>query len=120
MCHVLIIEDEVLVGVDLALILEDNGASSVDFATTECQAVSRALDVRPDFVVSDYQLAQGTGAGAVETIRAAYGAVPVIFVTSVPDACRADNDTVVLAKPFLESELIATFHQLRRRHARAA
>lgn len=120
MCHVLIIEDEVLVGADLALILQDHGATSVDFATTEQQAIARALDHRPDVIVSDFQLAQGTGAAAVETIRSVQGAVPVIFVTSVPDACHADTETIVLNKPFRESELAAIFDRFRRRYAKAA
>lgn len=120
MCHVLIIEDEVLVGADLALILEDHGVSSVDFATTESQAITRALEHRPDLIVSDFQLAQGTGGKAVETIRAAFGDLPVIYVTSMPDACHADAETVVLAKPFLEAELIEAFEFLRRRTPRAA
>ena len=62
MCHVLIIEDEPLVAMDVeALLFADNGATSFAFAETERGAVAAALVQRPEFIISDVSLTQGTG-----------------------------------------------------------
>lgn len=42
MCHVLIIEDEPLVAMDLQMTLEEQGAKSFDIAATEAEAVALA------------------------------------------------------------------------------
>ncbi|PAX07898.1 response regulator [Sphingomonas lenta] len=115
MCHVLIIEDEPLIALDIEMILAEQGATSFDVATTEDDAVARALDHRPDLITSDVKLAAGRGPDAVERIEEALGPVPVMFVTGSPDECRpCDPPKLVLPKPVTTAALTRAFRKLRR------
>lgn len=87
MCHVLIIEDEPLIALDLEDLLQNQGAKSFSFAENQQEAVEVSRSTRPDFIVSDVSLSQGTGPLAVEEIRGELGPIPVIFVTATPEAC---------------------------------
>lgn len=87
MCHVLIIEDEVLIALDLEDLLTAHGALSFSFADSQGDAVRAAIDRRPDFILSDVSLIEGSGPLAVQEIRAKFGPIPVIFVTATPEAC---------------------------------
>lgn len=113
MCHVLIIEDEVLVAMDLQDMLEAEGATSFDVAATEAEAVAAARAHPPQFISSDVRLAEGTGPGAVRTITAEQGDVPVMFVTASPEACDAcECHTVILRKPVRRASVAETFRLL--------
>lgn len=112
MCHVLIIEDEALVAMDLQGILADSGATSFDIADTEASAVSQALARRPDFITSDVRLREGTGPCAVERIRRAVGDVPVVFVTGTPQECEPCQGSRVLTKPLLDEAISSVFREL--------
>ena len=89
MCHVLIIEDEALIALDLQDMLSTAGATSFSFAETEREAVDAARIQRPDVIMSDVMLREGTGPHAVESIQGEMGPLPVIFITSTPLACAA-------------------------------
>lgn len=100
MCHVLIIEDEALVALDLQDMLSAAGATSFSFAETERDAIDAARARRPDVITSDVMLREGTGPGAVEAIRGEMGPLPVIFITATPEACALCQPLApVLAKP---------------------
>jgi CheY-like chemotaxis protein len=112
-CHVLIIEDEALIALNLQMVLEENGATSFDFAETEDEAVAAAAAHRPDFILSDVRLKRGTGPGAVTTIRRLMGALPVIFVTASPELCIPGQPPgVVLAKPLHEPTIARVFREM--------
>ena len=51
MCHVLIIEDEVLLALELQDLVRDHGAKSFSIAATECTAIAAARIQKPDFIV---------------------------------------------------------------------
>lgn len=87
MCHVLIIEDEPLIALDLEDLLERNGALTFSFADSQRAAIVASREVRPDFILSDVSLLEGTGPLAVQAIRGEFGDIPVIFVTATPEAC---------------------------------
>ncbi|MDO6414904.1 response regulator [Sphingomonas sp. BIUV-7] len=87
MCHVLIIEDETLIALDLEDLLQSNGATSFSFAENQEDAVAAARANRPDLILSDVMLTEGTGTLAVRAIRDAYGPIPVLFITATPEAC---------------------------------
>jgi len=112
--HVLIIEDEALIALDLQWMLQDLGVTSTDIADTEAAAVSAAAAHRPDLITSDVTLRMGSGPNAVRAIQAVIGPVPVIYVTATPQLCEnlAPNDRV-LAKPLNESVFVCTFEELR-------
>lgn len=88
MCHVLIIEDEILIALDLRALLEDQGTKTFAFAGTQAEAVEAAREQKPDFITADVALLEGTGPKAVETILQEIGPVPVVFITGTPEACH--------------------------------
>lgn len=92
MCHVLIIEDEPLIALDLEDLLQNVGAVSFSFADRQHDAIEVSRQIRPDIIVSDVSLAEGTGPLAVEAIRSEHGEIPVIFITATPEACSPYTD----------------------------
>ena len=113
MCHVLIIEDEALVALDLQLLLESCGATSFSFAATEREAVEAAKDRRPEFISSDVKLAQGTGPRAVATILQEVGSIPVIFITGTPEECEpCEPPARIFSKPLLEAAVSSAFREM--------
>ena len=113
MCHVLIIEDEPLIAMDLEQILQNEGATSFAFAASEDQAVAAAMERRPDVITSDVKLDVGTGPHAIKTIHTRLGVIPVIFITGTPAECEpCEPPGVVLSKPVNARAVISAFHRL--------
>jgi CheY-like chemotaxis protein len=113
MCHVLIIEDEWFIGEQIEVIAREGGASSVDRAETEQEAVVLALARPPEVILSDVKLASGTGPSAVWTIRSRLGACPVIFITGTPDACEpCDYAHAILDKPLQPWKIKRAFEEV--------
>ena len=109
MCHVLIIEDEPYIAMQIEDVLREGGARSVAIATTEAGAIAAAQAQRPDFITSDVRLSDGTGPNAIRAIRAMFAVMPVTFVTAWPGACPDLARTEVLQKPVTASALLASF-----------
>ncbi|KQX19220.1 response regulator receiver protein [Sphingomonas sp. Root50] len=98
--HILIIEDEPLVASDLECFLSELGADSCDLVETEDEAIAAALDRAPDLITADCALREGSGVGAVSSIRRSLGHIPVVFITGHPHGCETPDDmTQMLAKP---------------------
>jgi CheY-like chemotaxis protein len=113
MCHVLVIEDDFLIADYIVQLVEDAGATSISQAATQREAVEQARQRRPELIMSDVQLIEGTGPLAVETILAEFGTIPVIFVTGTPEACEpCDAPAVILSKPIDEREIVRHFKQM--------
>lgn len=108
MCHVLIIEDEALVALDLQALLEAHGAKTFAFAETEAEAIEAARARKPDFITSDVALLDGTGPKAVETIIQEVGPVPVVFITGHPCPPLAR----VLNKPLHYPAITSAFKEM--------
>jgi len=116
MCHVLIIEDEPIVAMDLEVLLASAGATSFDVACSQDDAVASALKHSPEFITSDVRLTQGTGPLAVTEIHAALGPIPVIYITGTPGACYPRGaDALVFTKPFNRAVIIKAFRECRSR-----
>lgn len=112
-CHVLIIEDEPLMAMDLEALLGREGAASFAFAATQDEAVREALARKPDLITSDVALIEGTGPLAVAIILDAIGPVPVIFITGTPHACEpCKPGCPILTKPFDRAAIARAFHHL--------
>jgi CheY-like chemotaxis protein len=113
-CHVLIIEDELLVALDLQDMLASAGATSFSFASTEDDAVEEARTRKPDVITSDVNLREGKGPAAVAKIQRELGPLPVIFITASPEACQAvEPPASVLAKPVRETVVQMAFYAAR-------
>lgn len=113
MCHVLIIEDEPLVALDIQMMLEAEGATSFDFADTEVAAVAAAIARPPGLITSDVKLVEGTGPAAVREIHRRLGDRPVIFITGTPEDCRpCEPPGIVLSKPLRAAALRSAFHDM--------
>lgn len=113
MCHVLIIEDEAFIAMDLQQMLEKEGATSFAFAETEDGAIAAAVARRPDVITSDVKLAEGTGPAAIKSIYAILGAIPVIFITGTPSDCTpCEPPGVVLSKPVDARAVREAFHRM--------
>lgn len=113
MCHVLVIEDEWLIGEQIEGIARDGGASSVDRAETEQEAIAAALAHPPAVILSDVKLADGTGPSAVWTIRSRIGPCPVIFITGTPEDCKpCDYAHAILDKPLQPHRIMSVFREI--------
>jgi CheY-like chemotaxis protein len=113
MCHVLVIEDDFLIADYIVQLVEDAGATSISQAATQHDAVEQARQRRPELIMSDVKLLEGTGPLAVEAILAELGTIPVIFVTGTPEACEpCDAPAVILSKPINEQEVVRHFKQM--------
>jgi CheY-like chemotaxis protein len=108
MCHVLIIEDDMIAALDIRETLERAGATSFSFAATEREAIECARAARPAFVTADVMLGSTSGVAALRLIEAELGPLPAIFITGTPDQCEATNHPV-LEKPFHPARLAEMF-----------
>lgn len=112
MCHVLIIEDEAIIALDLESLLEREGATSFSFAASESEAIAAAYEHQPDIITSDVTLLEGTGPAAVDAIRSAMGRIPVVYISGTsPDCCADDSLTRVLCKPLDRPAVAAVFRE---------
>ena len=110
--RVLVIEDEAIIGMLLEQVLIGMGHDVCGVAATEAEAVAMAAESRPDLLIVDAGLRDGSGVAAVaEIVRT--GFIPHIFITGDIAGVRAlTPDATVLEKPFLESDLVRTIAQL--------
>jgi CheY-like chemotaxis protein len=107
MLRVLIIEDEVLVALMLEELLCEMGHEVCGSGRTERDAISAAARCRPDLIISDARLSEGSGIEAVRAILED-GFVPHIFISgSVLDPTLLHPAAGRLQKPFDERQLAA-------------
>src|ERR1700761_2841477 len=102
--HALIIEDEIISGVGMQLLLSDLGFESFAFAGAQAQALEQALLKRPDLVTVDVGLLDGDGLAAAREIHRTIGPTPTIYVTGYPHALAEHPHAVVVEKPFGPAE----------------
>jgi CheY-like chemotaxis protein len=112
--RVLIIEDEPVISMHLEQITEEMGHEVVATAMTREEAVREAERVRPDLVLADIQLADGSsGIDAVRDILGQFD-IPVIFITAYPERLltgERPEPTYLVTKPFEPDTVIATVGQ---------
>ena len=112
--RILIIEDEPIIAMDIESIVLELGHTSVGIADTRDTAVKMALDERPDLILSDIQLADGSsGVDAAKDILAQYQ-VPIIFITAFPEQLLTGTrpePTFMITKPFKRSAVQAAVSQ---------
>ena len=80
--HVLIVEDELIVALNLSKELENIGYVVVGLAASETEALSMAIEHQPDIILMDINLEDGgSGLEAAKKIRA-HCKAPVIYLTA--------------------------------------
>lgn len=104
--RVLVVEDEAIIGMLFSELLEEMGHSVVAVAATEDAAVAAALEHKPDLMIVDARLQEGSGIGAVDKVLL-NGFIPHIFTSGDTQSVLVLRPgAVVIAKPFRESDLI--------------
>jgi DNA-directed RNA polymerase specialized sigma24 family protein/CheY-like chemotaxis protein len=100
---ILVLEDEKIIALDIARIIEEMGHQLCGMAADRDEAVQLALQTQPALVLADVQLRGGdSGIDAVRDILARIEA-PVVFVTGYPERLLTGSEvepTFVVAKPF--------------------
>lgn len=101
--NVLIVEDEIMIALDIESIVEDLGHHALGIARTRDTAVRMAKTRKPDLLLSDIQLADGSsGLDAAEEILRDID-IPVIFITAYPERLltgERHEPTYIFSKPF--------------------
>jgi DNA-binding response OmpR family regulator len=103
--RVLVVEDDAIIGMLLADMLAEMGHSVCAIEVTEADAVAAALRYRPDLMIVDAWLGNGSGVSAVEEIHRTES-ISHIFVSGDGSGVTGLRpDAVVVQKPFGESDL---------------
>ena len=103
--RVLVVEDEILIGMLLADALGAMGYEVCAIEATETGAVAAAARCNPDLMIVDARLRQGSGVSAVEEILRT-GWIPHVFVSGETSTIQALRPgAIVIQKPFRDMEL---------------
>jgi CheY-like chemotaxis protein len=112
--RILIIEDEPVIALDIASIVEQSGHQVVGIATTRTEAVALAASEQPGLVLADIQLADdSSGIDAVNEILTAHR-MPIVFITAFPDRLLTGDKpepAFLITKPFDAETLSITVSQ---------
>jgi CheY-like chemotaxis protein len=104
--RVLVVDDDAIIAMLLADIFAGMGHDVCAIEATEAGAVAAAVRSRPDLMIVDARLGDGSGVAAVAEILRT-GFVPHVFISGDISTIRAlEPDAVVLQKPFDESDLV--------------
>lgn len=113
--RVMIIEDEAIIAMDLQSIVSDMGHLITGVARTESSAIDLAAAERPDLILADIHLADGSsGIDAVNGILGASGDIPVIFITAFPERLLTGDrpePAFLISKPYTETQVRSAVSQ---------
>src|ERR1044072_4783653 len=107
--RILIVEDEALIAMDMAVALNRAGFEVLDTVDTEADAVDASRRLQPDIILMDITLRQGDGISAARAIMAS-SAARLIFVSGNSDPRTLASVAVLgalafIRKPFVGDEL---------------
>ncbi len=101
--RVLIIEDEPLIALDIERLVKSLGHEVMHIARTHREAIAAIQNSRPELVLADVQLADGSsGINAVKEILEACSP-PVVFITAFPERLLTGvrpEPTFLISKPY--------------------
>ena len=113
--RVMVIEDEAIIALDLQSIVAEMGHKITGVAATHSSAVDLFAKERPDLILSDIQLADGSsGIDAVNDILKTAGDIPVIFITAFPERLltgERPEPAFVITKPYSEEQVRSAVSQ---------
>ncbi len=103
--RVLVVEDDAIIGALLAEMLEGMGHDVCAVEATEADAVTAAARWRPDLMIVDVRLGDGSGVSAVDEIHRT-GPVPHVFVSADISRLQALRPgAAIIQKPYREADL---------------
>ncbi|WP_103257703.1 response regulator [Tabrizicola aquatica] len=112
---VLVIEDEAIIAMDIAAIVEGMGHRVTENARTHSEAVKMAAADKPDLILADIQLADNSsGIEAVNEILSQFGDIPVIFITAFPERLltgERPEPAFLINKPYTEEQVRSAVSQ---------
>jgi CheY-like chemotaxis protein len=109
--RILIVEDNVIIALLLEATLADMGHGVCAIEDSEAGAVAAAARHRPELLIVDVGLIDGSGISAVDRILR-NGFVPHIFVSGADLKLEKLNPRAVkLSKPYHERDLVAAIRQ---------
>lgn len=109
--RVLVVEDDAHIGLLLAEMLIAMGHDVCAIEATEADAVSAAARCKPDLMIVDVGLGEGSGFGAVETIHRT-GPIPHVFVSGDVSEIRVLwPGSNFIQKPYREADLARVIQQ---------
>jgi CheY-like chemotaxis protein len=110
--RILVAEDNALIGMLLADMLATMGHEVYDLEMTVAGTIASAARHRPDLMILDGRLRDGSGIDAADTISFSQ-IIPHIFVTGDPAHIHERlPDAVILRKPFDEIALATAIRQV--------
>lgn len=113
--RVMIIEDETIIAMDLKGIVHAMGHEVTGIARTHKAAIDLAKDSRPDLILADIQLADGSsGIDAVTELLPKLGNIPVIFITAFPERLltgERPEPAFLISKPYAEEQVRSAVSQ---------
>jgi len=119
--HILVVEDEAIIGRYIQTCLEKSGFDVSGIVSTGTQAIQSAKDTLPDLVLMDIGLRQDLdGIEAASLIQEQLN-IPVIYLTAHSDRAtieraRATNPFGYITKPFDERTLQTTIEMALHKH----
>jgi two-component system, response regulator PdtaR len=103
--RVLVVEDDAIIGALLAEMLEGMGHDVCAVEATEADAVTAAARWRPDLMIVDVRLGEGSGVSAVDEIHRA-GPIPHVFVSAdISGLHTLRPGAAMIQKPYREADL---------------
>ncbi|SEN46000.1 CheY chemotaxis protein or a CheY-like REC (receiver) domain [Paracoccus alcaliphilus] len=112
---VMVIEDETIIAMDLKGIVQAMGHDVTGVARTHSQAIDLAGKARPDLILADIQLADGSsGIDAVNELLGDLGEIPVIFITAFPERLLTGDrpePAFLISKPYTEEQVRSAVSQ---------
>ena len=104
--RILVVEDDAMIAMLLADVFAGMGHDVCAIEATEAGAIAAAAQCKPDLMIVDARLGDGSGFTAVEEILRT-GFVPHVFVSGDIAAVHAlVPGAVAIQKPFNESDLL--------------
>ena len=103
--RILLVEDDAMIALTLAEMLEAQGHQVLGIATTESEAVAAAFDLKPEMMIVDAQLREGSGLGAVDRIENGTRIAHVFISGDTLPIQTLRPWATMIQKPFFEAEL---------------